>query len=323
MDFTRKTLIALAIVALPLLAGCSAKSTSPTPPTPAQLFVGNGYATSAANRGKIFNYVLPVANTSTTAFTLTVGDATSALESFAQDAKYDYVADCNDHVIRAALRPLGSTSTQAFTLTAAGVGPDGIATDSSGNLYSGEDCGDEQIDVWNGPISSSSTISASVVDAANNTFPQQLFIDNVNHLLYVAECSGTKQVLQYALPLTGASTAAVAVTIAGETCAEGIAIDPATNQLFVASEAANKIYEFSLPISGASTPALTIVTPNAARRFQNIAFDSAGNLYASDRGTGTNGIDVFVPPFTATSDPTFSLTPAGIDNPWALSVGQP
>lgn len=303
------------------LTGCSSKATAPSPPTPQQLFVGNGYA-AAANRGKIFDYTFPVTSSSIPNFTITTGTATSALESFAQDATNDYVGDCNDHFVRAFTRPMGNASTQAFTLTAASVGPDGLATDASGNLYAGEDCiSPDQIDVWNAPVTSASTISVSVTDVANISSVQQIAIDNVNHLFYEAQCHNSKQILEYALPLTGASTAAVSVTIAGETCAEGLAIDPATNQLFVASEAFNKIYEFSLPISGASTPALTITTPTAARKFQDIAFDSAGNLYATDFGTAT--IDVFVPPFTATSDATFTLTPTGIDSPWGLNIMTP
>lgn len=305
------------------LTGCSSTSTT-TPPasTPHQLFVGNGYATTPANRGMIFNYALPVASTSTTNFTLTIGTATSALESFTQDATNDYVGDCNNHVVRAFARPLGSASTQAFTLTAATVGPDGLATDSSGNLYATEDCATDHIDVWSAPVTSSSTISVSQSDSTNPARAvQQMYIDNVNHLLYVGNCRNTNQVLQYALPLTATSTASVAVSIAGETCIDGLALDPVTNQLFVASDSFNKIYAFSLPISAASTPTLTITTPTVGRRFQNIAFDSAGNMYASDRGTTT--IDIFVPPFTATSDATFTLAPAGIDSPWGLSVMQP
>lgn len=305
------------------LTSCSSSSTStPPPPVVRQLFVGNGYTAVPANRGMIFNYAFPVTNTSVTNFTVTTGNATSALESFAQDATNDYVADCNDNVIRAFTRPLGSSSTQAFTLSGATVGPDGLATDSSGNLYEGDDCiSPDHIDVWNAPVTGASTISVTVADAANISSLQQIYIDNVNHLFYEAQCRNTKQILQYALPLTNASTAAVVVNIATETCIEGLSVDPATNQLFAASDSTNKIYVFSLPISGASTPTLTITTPTAARRFQNIAFDSSGNLYASD--SGTNTIDVFVPPFAATSDATFTLTPAGIDRPWGLNIMSP
>ena len=313
------------ILAVLGLIGCSASSTSTPPPVPQRLFVGNGYAVTTANRGLIFNYSAPVTSTSTPLFTLTAGDSTSALESFAQDTTYDYVADCNDHLIRAALRPLASSSVQAFTLTGVGVGPDGLAADSSGNLYAGNDCGDEHLDVWSAPISSSSTVSVSVNDATiTNQKRQQIYVDNVNHLLYEANCATTQHIMVYNLPLTSTSTAATTVTVAGVTCADGLTINPLTNQLFLGvttAAASNIIDVFSLPISSSSTPALTITTSTAAQRFINLAFDRSGNLYASDRGT--SAIDVFVPPFTTTSSPAFSLTPTGIDKPWGLEIMQP
>jgi len=303
------------------LAGCSASTTSTPPPTPQVLFVGNGYAVAAGNRAKIFYYGFPVTSTSTPGFTLVAGTATSALESFAQDALFDYVADCTGGTIRATLRPLTSASTQAFALTAAGVGPDGIAVDASGNLYAGENCGNNHIDVWSAPVTSASVVSVSVFDATVTTkLPQQMVIDNVNHLLYVANYSA-QQVLQYSLPLTITSTAAVKLTIAGANVGRGVAIDSGTNQLFVSDGQLNKIYVFNLPISGSNTPALTITTSTTAQRFYNLAFDRAGNLYASE-GVGSV-ISVFVPPFASSSNPAFSLAPTGIDSPWALNVGFP
>jgi hypothetical protein len=283
------------------------------------LVVGNGYAVSTTNRGKVFGYNLPVSSTSAATFTATLGDATSAFEGITQDMTHDFIADCNDHMVRAVARPMGNASTVAFTLTGASVGPEGLVADSSGNLYAAEDCAPTtEIDLWSAPVTSSSTVSQSAVDAANISSPTQLAVDNVNHLLYLAQCTSTKQVLQYTLPLTSASTASVAVNIASEGCTEGIAIDAATNQLFVGSHNINNIYVFSLPITGASTPTLTITTPTAARRFRDMAFDSAGNLYVVD--TGTTSVDIFVPPFTATSDPTFTLTPTGLDSPWGLNL---
>ena len=304
-----------------VLCGCPSNNqvTLPPPGTVplSRLYVANGYAVSAANRGKIFVYTQPVTSLSIPSFTLVTGNATSALESFAFDAANVYVADCNDHLVRAFTRPMTGASTQAFTI--ATTGPDGIAIDSVGNLYTGEDCtATDVIHVFNPPLSGTSTASVTVTDASNINSVQQMVLDNAGHL-YVANFGSGKQILQYNLPLANSSTAAVAVSIAGETHAEGIAIDPQTNQLWVASVGQNKLYAFALPITGSSTPALTVTTSNASRKWQNLAFDVNGNMYASD--LGTVAIDVFVPPFSASSNPAFSLTPSGIDSPWGLSIG--
>lgn len=314
-----RVIVFLAVIFL--VAGCDRRDTTPPPGPPQRLYTGNGFSNNLANRGKIFIFMMPFSAASTPAVTDTSTGASTALEEFAFDSlgRHAFLSACgNPHQVLVFNLPITATSAPAFAIPAAG--PDGIALDSAGNLYVDNDCNvvTDYINVFNPPFSSSSTPSVTVNDAANITFPQEMFVDHSNHL-YVGQCDSTKQILQYNLPLNNASTSAVTVTIAGGQCATGIAVDYLTNQLFVSDSFINKIYIFNLPISSSSTPAVTITTSNASQAWWNVAFDAAGNLYASDGGTSM--IDVFVPPFSTSSNPTFSFTAPGMDFPWALAFG--
>jgi hypothetical protein len=120
--------------------------------------------------------------------------------------------------------------------------------------------------------------------------------------LYVANDSASGAVVQYSLPITGASTQNF--SIATEASLVTVAVD-ATGNMAVGNINANLQF-FNAPLSAASAPAATFANGGGSNTGQ-ITFSAAGDMFV---GTTGNSVKVFTHPFSNASTPSLSITNA-------------
>ena len=194
------------------------------------------------------------------------------------------------------------------TLSGAGTGlvsPEGIAVDSSGNIYVADDGPSS-----NGPYSVFVYSAGSHGNAAPiatiggiNTglsAPEGIALDSGGNV-YVADCpacygySGIPSVFVYSAGSNG--NAAASATISGDSTGlmspQGIALD-SRGKIYVADSGADNVFVY--PALGSSTgllneaPIATIGGYNTGLSYpQGIALDSSGKIYVADDGDGSPG----------------------------------
>jgi hypothetical protein len=157
--------------------------------------------------------------------------------------------------------------------------------------------------VYNLPVTSSSTPSATVTVGAN---PRELFVDSSGRLF--VPLNGVTTVRVYNLPLTATSTPAFNLTTS-QAAPESVAQDAAGNIYVADINPVGYIDIYDGPVNGAASPSTTIsnngVGASGLEYPYGIAIAPNGDLYASD----SSDVNQFTPPFTASSVPSASAVP--------------
>ena len=217
-----------------------------------------------------------------------------------------YVSDnANPGSIYAFALPLSPASTPAAVLAGTG-SPGSMTFDSLQRLFVSDN---GMVKVFAQPIVGGAApsfmfgngryASAIAVDAQGNAYFGQCVI------FFFCRAA---VVNVFTAPLSAASTVQYTIQIqGGPPHASPMAFDKNGN-LWVSTglrlSSSSRMLEFKPPFSAASAAALQFSTPHVEF---GLAFDSAGNLYAA----GKNGIDVYAPPFTATSTEAFTISMPG------------
>jgi hypothetical protein len=190
-----------------------------------------------------------------------------------------------------------------------------VGSDSSGQLYLGgyDNYAGDEILVYAAGASGSATPVRTINMSGYAGDPTGITVDS-SGLLYVA--TDNDQLLVYSATASGAATATQ--TIAGylanasQTVPYEIAVD-ASGNIYVSTATASGglIAEFAKGATGNATPTRTITVSGYA--FYGLAFDSSGNLYASESSfTGANA--AYIAEFSATASgaatPTKTITVA-------------
>jgi sugar lactone lactonase YvrE len=336
----RRLLLGLAAAALPLLAGCSSSSTSSPPPPAAAAFVYYTTDESAANpQLGVVNY--PVTATSTLATTLvgTAGNGLAFTQNMAVENGNLYVV--NDTAtatvsVFSLATPLTPTTNPVaiLTLPVAISFPFGIAFDSSGNMWVGDFSGAKIYQFTAGLTTTGSPTQG--VTLSSPPGPCGLAFDASGNLWEGLDTT-TQSVTEFVkgTGFTNATTASLFLDGVKDAC--GIAIDKNGN-LYAGGDPPNSPpkalrmramhREAAIHPAGVCPvipeldgigfwPAASLTTNCAAPTIVNstglasgffteqLAFDSAGNLYDADCGTTAH---IYVYP-TATSPWSTTLAP--------------
>ncbi|PZR58549.1 MAG: hypothetical protein DLM50_03460 [Candidatus Meridianibacter frigidus] len=121
--------------------------------------------------------------------------------------------------------------------------------------------------------------------------------------LYVADAHSGGPILQYTLPLTGASMPSATIGSGGE---GSLALDAAGN--LAAGNTAGQISIFTAPLTSSSVPSATF-NNGASTPVGQMAFNNAGDLFAATEDISVN---VFTHPLTSASTPSQAITSAGL-----------
>ncbi|HEV3157101.1 MAG TPA: hypothetical protein VGZ00_07095 [Candidatus Baltobacteraceae bacterium] len=283
----------LAALAAALLAGCGGggPSVALPVPSPARLYAAGDAVPS--NSIAYLTAPFSAASVPTGAITTASGGEVIGL---AIDGSGNVIAsDQFKNTIVGYARPNPTTST-LFTITPTFT-PSGIAFGAQGKLYVA-DYTAGNIDVIAPPLSSGSAIQPLLSGFSG---PSGVCIDATQTLYVTNYLPGTIRVFPppYAQPGFTVSTGASNV--------DSCAVDATTNQLIVNSVGflSGKVFVYDLPMSSASFPVTQITYSSTASTA--VATDTSGRLYV---GNGRPAIDVYVPPFTNTSAPIFSIPTA-------------
>jgi len=126
--------------------------------------------------------------------------------------------------------------------------------------------------------------------------------------LYVTTATG--QILQFTLPLTNTSTPSV--TVQTTLNAFGLAVD--SNGNLAVADIAGSLAIYRLPLSGSSTPTATFANGTFSS-VGSIGFDTTGKLLAVGGIPLSPGeaVNIFSPPFSATTTPSQTLSISGLN----------
>jgi len=298
-SLARLSLVLLLAVCVASLAGCgkgSAKFTT-TPPAPQYLYVANDDDPG----GVIAQYTLPLTSTSTPNFSLSINN----VDGVALDSSGNLIA-IGGTSVEVYNAPLSATSAPAVTFNSPPA-PIGIALDSSGDLFVGSN-GSMGFYVSDHPLTSSSTFSTPNTNGLQ--FVNGAAVDPSGNLIVSNNdfSNNTGSLAVFAPPYTGAP--AVVTPALSNTWYFGSAISG--TQLFVPNHYGSSIDVYNLPLATSSAPVFSIpdtVVPGI------VAFDKSGNMYV---GSQQGEIDVFAPPFSATSAPTVTLNLTSGGNAWNI-----
>ncbi len=272
------------------------------PPTPSNLLALSHAPVS--NPGAIDLYAYPIANISSPVATL--ASANEAPLALAFDETGRLFGAAGDGRIKVYNPPFSSGENPAFILTTGG---GALTFDRAGNLFIGggdfgASCGRRinlstpKILLVNAPITGSSKVNLVISEptVCGGTLVQGLAFDNAGNLWAAIDT----RLDEFSPPFTGSSTPVLSVP----TCAFTLGFDSEGN-MYVGG--CGNIVVFRPPFSPSMTEAYTI---NSAADAASIVFDSAGNLY--DRSlvpfSQTNGLQVFSPPFSSTSQPVATIS---------------
>ena len=279
MTLTRRILFSLAVAALPMLAGCSAKSTSPTPPVVNTTVFGSSDVSSGA---QVAVYSYPISNASVALATLSVGAPTNmseASEIRADSAGRIWVLNEGFPNITVYVPPLTAASAPVATINLTGTTVFHMTFDNAGNLWVAS-TDTNTVNEYNGPwgaVTGTMTPAANIVltPAAFNR-PEGLAFDAAGNL-YVAE-EGTTTVSIFTPPIaTGNSPSG---TLNGLTGApDSVIVDHAGN-LYV-GEVSGDIARFNAPITAGSSPnTIDPAATTTAADIEGMAVDLLNNVYA-------------------------------------------
>jgi outer membrane protein assembly factor BamB len=217
-----------------------------------------------------------------------------------------YVSDAGRGAIYAFSLPLTPTS-KAVAVLADNASPGGMAFDPMHRLVvaNASNTGSGGVQVYTQPIVSgaaaSFTLTSDIVhdvklDASGNAYVLIIVRDVFG--------GGADSIGEFSAPLSGPTQESYSFAQRAGLYPEpgGFAFDSSgnvwTNGRF--GNSTPQFEKYSPPFGPSNNPVLTI--PNSSNGF-GLAFDSAGNLYA----TGPNGIDVYKPPFSASTLKAFTI----------------
>lgn len=299
----RKVVASLIAVTLPVIAGCSAKSTTPAP---VASFVY--YSTFACTAGDAALGVVAYPMTSSSTPTLTLNDSVANGLSCPAEILVDgsgrlfVLNDVAPYTIPVFTLPLSATSTPAFTLTmpAGTMNAFNMAFDGSGNLWVSS-TNNNTIYEFNGPFNTTTTLVPAVTlttTVGTCSRPEQPGFD-LSGNLYVA-CEGSSGSNAVAVWLKGAGFTtgqAIDHNLNGPHAPEALAFDKSGN-LYVGSNAASPnggiAFYMNNNLAAGATPNFYDSTGMAATFFPDqFAFDPVGNLYDADCGSAPGKVYVY------------------------------
>lgn len=285
----RRALLSIAVILLPLLAGCSSSST-PAPPA-APSFVYYTLDENNTNGNPQLGVVsYPVSASSTLAATLTTS-ATTGL-AFTQNMAFDasgrlFVVNApTTPTISVFTPPLTSSSPATFILTmpAAITSLFGIAFDTSGNLWVTTDT--NNIYEFNGPFTTTATLAAANVTLASPSCCLNGIAFDASGNLWVA-IDNTNSIAEYKKGTGFTNATPIDHSLAGVNFPVSVAFDKA-GDLFSSGTfpAQGTVMWNSSNLGSGATPNVVDATGllvgfNALQ----MTFDAAGNLYVADCGT--------------------------------------
>lgn len=323
MILVRRIAVLFVLAAIPVLAGCSAKSTSPGP----SVFVYYSTFSSTVGAAGIGVVAYPITNSSTPVLTVN-NSATNGLTDPAEllvdsQGRLFVINDTAPYTIPVYSLPLSATSTPLFTLTmpAGTSNAFNMSFDASGNLWVSSS-GTSQVFEFTGPFTTTVTLVPAVTIATTATcpHPDDVTFDTTGNL-YVG-CEGNS---------TGTNSIAVFLKGAGFTNAtpldhvlngpghvDALEFDH-SNNLYAGSTLASPnggIAEYlSSNLAANAVPNAFDSTGMSAGYFPyQYTFDSSGNLYDADCGTTAH---IYVYPtgsqaLSATLAPSATYTDANI-----------
>jgi hypothetical protein len=289
MTLARKILCPLAIAALTVLAGCSTKSTSPSPPAPPSFVyytTDDGFTLGSPQMGIV---AYPITATSTLATTLNAsaanGLAGTRNMAFDSSGRLFVVNGHTPFTISVFTPPLTATSAASFILTmpAATGCIFGIAIDSSGNLWI-SNCSTSVFE-FNGPFSSSITLPAATVTLASPCCPEGIAFDASGNL-WVALNMATNGIEEYLKGSGFTNSTPVDHTITGLSDPLVVAFDKSGDLFSSGTLASQGTAEYlASNLASGATPNVLNPTGLAAVFFaEQFTFDTFGNLYVADCG---------------------------------------
>jgi hypothetical protein len=303
----RKAFLALAVIALPLLNGCSSSSSSPPPP-PTNTIV---YAASFNNAGvQLDSFAYPISATSVVLASLSSGAPTTLSDASAMLAdsagRIWVLNDTATPYITVFTPPLSATSAPVATINVTGGGDTfHMAFDAAGNLWVASTT-TNQVFEYNGPwgaVTGTQTPVANVTLSVGLNRPEGLAFDTTGKL-YVAN-EGSTTIFVWNTPLSGGASNG---SLIGLTAPDAIAFDSAGN--LYSGDANGNLARFNTGFVLGAAP--NIVDPLATSTLndsQNMSFDLSGNLYIADCGSTVTEFTAVATTFSATSAPAVRLTP--------------
>jgi hypothetical protein len=200
----------------------------------------------------------------------------------------------------------------------AGCEPDGLAFDSSGNLYvanyqEGCACGGN-VNVFKVSTLASAATPTYTIALPSNVRGIADYVDSSNNL-YVSTDNGVAiySAASLATALGGGSlpSPTASFSVSG---AEQLTMDNSGNLYVARSNGA--IAVFTPPFSNSSTPSFSMSAGTAA---WGVAFDPFGNLYVSTYGSAS--IKMFAPPFSSSSTPSVTNSSGSFVDPAGIVFG--
>ena len=291
-------LIAAAFIACLAACGGSTKPTVPGPPPGTQHLYTNGAT------GHAVQFALPLTGSTPTA-TLSLPTAID-VSALAVDSAGNVAVGAFGGTISIFNAPITSSASPSATFkNGTSTFVDNLAFNSAGDLFA--TTFSNSINVFTHPLTSASTPS-QVITSVNLTSSVGIVLDSANNLIVSNSLPGptASNLLVYAPPYTGLPIATVAVPAASYRQM----VISGTQLFVVASQVSqSRIDVYNLPITAASSFAFFIRNGifGGSATGDGVAVDSSGNLYAGLSGnTGPpdmGAIRIYVPPFSAASDP--------------------
>jgi streptogramin lyase len=289
MTLARKILFSLAVAACSVLTGCSAKSTSPSPPA-APSFVyyatSDGFTLGSPQMG-IVAYPITASSTLATTLNASAANGLARTQNLAFDASGRLFV-VNGHApftISVFTPPLTATSAASFVLTIpAGllVCMFGIAVDASGNLWI-SNCSTSVFE-FNGPFTTSETLPAPNVTLTSPLATAGLAFDASGNL-WVALDQATNGIEEYLKGTGFTNSTPVDHTITGLATPVTLAFDK-SGDLFSSGSAQGAAEYLASNLASGATPNVLNPTGLASGFFaEQFTFDAVGNLYVADCGS--------------------------------------
>jgi len=210
--------------------------------------------------------------------------------------------------------------------------PDGMAIDSSGNLYVvNSDPNINSVEIFASPTPGTSDPAPLATIAGSNTqlsVPVGIALDSAGDIYVVSQFATS--VTEFTPPFSGtmnvAPTAIISGANAGFSMPTGIALDPRGN-IYVTNENSAEVLEFAPPVAGGSDQSPIAAISGSETDLNHpvgIAVDTFGNLYVSNSGTDT--IEEFAPPASGANNVSAIREIDGLrtqlNNPQFLTLGR-
>lgn len=277
---------------------------TPVPTAPARLYAGGDGVPS----NTIAYFTAPFRAASTPVSSIATGSGGEIIGVAIDGSGNVIAADAFLKTLTGYARPNPTTST-LFTL-ALSFAPGGAAFDASGKFYVA-DYTDNAIDIISTPLSNASTVLPFIASGLSG--PSGICFDKMQDLYVTNYGTGTIDV--YAPSYAGIPV--VVDTGLGALSTDACAYDAVTNQLAidVIKPFSGEVLIYDLPLTPGSLPAATLTY--STTETTDVGADAKGNLYV---GTGFPAIDVYAPPFSSASTPSFSIPAQNAINAMAFGI---